>query len=260
MPIMPSAFFGHGSPMNTIARNAYTESWRRYAGTLPVPRAILAISAHWYTPGTWIGVARRPPTIHDFNSRFPPQLFEYVYPAQTDAELVERVIELAQPVAVKRDATSWGIDHGAYSILAHLVPNADIPVVMLSIDRTRPPRDHYELGARLAPLRGEGVLIMGSGNIVHNLELSDATPGAEPYIWARRFDELVHELLAAGDHAALVDYHRLGPDARLSVPTPEHYLPLLYTIGAQRAGQAVTPIVEGLDFRSGSMLSVSIAG
>jgi len=256
---LPTAFFGHGSPLNTLAANRYSTAWSAYAATLPVPRAILAISAHWYVPGTRVGAAPRPPTIHDFNANFPPALFDFTYPARGDAELADRVAELLDPIEVERDATSWGLDHGAYCILAHLFPQAQIPVVELSIDRTKPASFHYDLASLLAPLRDEGVFIMSSGNVVHNLELADRTANREPYDWARRFDDVVLRLLAERDHAALVNYHRLGPDARLAVPTPDHYLPLLYTLGVQRSGEQVSTIVDGFDFRAGSMLSVSFA-
>jgi 4,5-DOPA dioxygenase extradiol len=256
---LPTAFFGHGSPLNTLTKNRYSTAWRAYAATLPAPRAILAISAHWYVPGTRVSAAPRPPTIHDFNTNFPPALFDFAYPAPGDADLVERVVELLQPTRVQRDATSWGFDHGAYCILAHLFPQAEIPLVELSIDRTKPAGFHYELAARLAPLRDEGVFIMSSGNVVHNLELADRTADREPYEWARRFDADVRRLLDGREHEALINYQRLGADARLSVPTPEHYLPLLYTAALQRAGERVATIVEGFDFRAGSMLSLSIA-
>ena len=256
---MPTAFFGHGSPLNTIATNRYSRAWRDYAATLPVPRAILVVSAHWYVPGTRISAAHQPRTIHDFNANFPPRLFDFRYPARGDRTLVERVVDLARPIRVERDETTWGIDHGAYSILAHAFTAAAIPVVALSIDRSKPAAYHYELATRLAPLRDEGVFIFGSGNVVHNLELAERTADAEPYDWAQRFDDSVRELLAARDHESLVNYHRLGPDARLSVPTPEHYLPLLYTIALQRGSERVSTIVDGFDFRAGSMLSISIA-
>jgi 4,5-DOPA dioxygenase extradiol len=256
--MLPVAFFGHGSPLNTLALNRYSTAWRAYAVTLPAPRAILAILAHWYVPGTRVTAAPCPPTIHDFNANFPPALFGFSYPARGDAQLAGRVVELLRPIRVERDAASWGFDHGAYCILAHLFPQAQIPVVELSIDRSKPPAYHYDLAARLAPLRDEGVFIMCSGNVVHNLELADRTADREPYDWARRFDGEVRELLAARDHAALVNYHRLGPDARLAVPTPEHYLPLLYAAALERPGEEVSTIVDGFDFRAGSMLSVSI--
>jgi 4,5-DOPA dioxygenase extradiol len=256
---IPAAFFGHGSPLNTIASNHYGRAWRAYARTLPAPRAILAISAHWYVPGTRITSARRPPTIHDFNANFPPALFDFTYPARGDAQLVDRVIELLRPIRVEPDATTWGIDHGVYSILAHAFPDAGIPVVELSIDRTQPPAYHYDLAARLAPLRDEGVFLMTSGNIVHNLELADRTGDAPPFDWARRFDSLVRERVAARDHESLVNYHRLGPDARRSIPTPDHFLPLLYTLAVQRPGERLVPIVDGFSFRAGSMLSLGTA-
>jgi 4,5-DOPA dioxygenase extradiol len=156
---LPAAFFGHGSSLNTLATNRYSTAWSAYAATLPVPRAVLAISAHWYVPGTRVSAAARPPTIHDFNANFPSALFDFTYPARGDAELADRVVELLDPIEVERDATSWGFDHGAYCILAHLFPQAQIPVVELSIDRTKPASFHYDLASRLAPLRDEGVFI-----------------------------------------------------------------------------------------------------
>jgi 4,5-DOPA dioxygenase extradiol len=256
---LPTAFFGHGSPLNTLADNRYSAAWRAYAATLPVPRAILAISAHWYVPGTRVSAGPRPPTIHDFNSNFPRALFEFTYPAPGDAELAGRVSELLRPVRVERDDARWGFDHGAYCILAHLFPQAQIPVVELSIDRTKPPGFHYDLASRLAPLRDEGVFIMSSGNVVHNLELADGAAGPEPYDWARRFDDVVRRMLAERDHDSLVNYHRLGTDARLAVPTPDHYIPLLYALALQRPGERVSTIVDGFEFRAGSMLSISFA-
>ncbi len=256
--VMPAAFFGHGSPVNTIEDNRYTRAWRDYGASLPRPRAILVISAHWYVAGTRVTAARRPRTIHDFNSNFPPQLFAFAYAADGDLALVERVVELAAPVRVERDATSWGIDHGAFSVLAHAFAAADIPVVELSVDRSKPPAFHYDLARRLGPLRDEGVFVASSGNVVHNLEVADFR-SEQPFAWAQRFDDLVRDRLAAGDHEALVAYAQLGSDARLAVPTPDHYLPLLYTLGLQRGGERVTTIVDGVGFGALSMLSVSIA-
>jgi 4,5-DOPA dioxygenase extradiol len=256
---MPAAFFGHGSPLNTITDNRYGRAWRDFAATLPRPRAIVVFSAHWYVPRTRVTVAPRLPTIHDFNSHFPGALFDFTYPAFTDAEIVERVIALAEPIRVERDDASWGIDHGAYSVLAHAFPAADVPVVVIALDRTQPPAWHYAFAARLAPLRAEGVFVMGSGNIVHNLELAQRNVGSEPFAWAQRFEEQARELLAAGDHAALAAYHQLGPDARLAIPTPDHYLPLLSVLATQRTGERVTPIVDGFDLGSVGMLSLRIA-
>lgn len=259
--VQPVAFFGHGSPLNTIVTNVHTAAWRNFARALPAtPRAVVVVSAHWFVPGTRITAARRPATIHDFNSRFPAELFAFDYPAPGDDALVDRLLTLVQPAPAVPDATTWGIDHGAFSVLAHLFPRADVPVVALSLDRTKPPRHHYELARRLAPLRDEGVLIVASGNIVHNLELGDPRPGAPPYDWAERFDARCWDLIGNGDYETLVDYHALGDDARLSIPTPEHYLPLLYTLALARPGERARSITTGIDFRSGSMRSLSFGG
>ena len=254
----PVAFFGHGSPLNTIATNAHTRAWNSFAAKLTRPRAIVVISAHWYVVGTRVTAAPSPATIHDFNARFPAGLFAFTYPVRSDEQLVERIVELLAPVSVTRDASTWGIDHGAYSVLTHLFPAADIPTVQIALDRAKPPRYHYELAARLAPLRDEGVLVLASGNVVHNLELGDARPDAAPYAWAERFDATLWRLIAAGQHDALINYSQLGPDARLSVPTPDHYLPLLYALALQRPGERVMTISDGFDFRAVSMRSLSI--
>ncbi len=244
--------------MNTIALNRYTQAWRDYGATLSLPRAILVISAHWYVPGIRLTAHVAPATVHDFNANFPPALFAFDYPAPGDPALVERVSELLAPHPVSRDLTAWGLDHGAYSVLAHLFPQARIPVVQLSIDRTKPAAFHYALAGRLAPLRDEGIFVMASGNVVHNLELGDPRR-REPFAWALRFDEIVRARVAAGDHLALVDYHRFGADARLSVPTPEHYLPLLYLLALQRDSDRVETIIDGSDFGAGSMVSIGFA-
>ncbi|MGH7706828.1 MAG: 4,5-DOPA dioxygenase extradiol [Vulcanimicrobiaceae bacterium] len=251
---MPVAFFGHGSPANTLAHNRYTEAWRNYAATLAVPRAVLVVSAHWYVPGIKLSAAARPATIHDFNNRFDKELFEFAYAVDGSAELVERVRELLRPANVDRD-TSWGIDHGAFSVLAHLFPKRDVPVVELSIDRAKPAGYHYELARRLSPLRDEGVFIMGSGNVIHNLELADFHDAHAPFAWAQRFDERFRELLADGDHERLVGYRSNGADADLAVPTPDHYLPFLYVLAQQRSGEAFSRIVDGFEGGSVGMLS-----
>lgn len=255
---LPAIFFGHGSPMNAITDNAYTAAWARIGETTPRPRAILAISAHWYVPGTGVTVSTSPRTIHDFGG-FPDELFRVQYPAPGDAALARRVEELLAPVPVQRDE-SWGLDHGTWSVLCRVYPQADVPVVQLSIDRTQPPAFHYELGQRLAPLRDEGVLIAGSGNVVHNLRRLVWSPGAEPHDWAARFDALTRQMLLARDFAPLIAYDKLGDDARLSIPTPEHYLPLLYVLGAAQTRDAVRFPVEGLDMGSISMLAVEVNG
>jgi 4,5-DOPA dioxygenase extradiol len=255
--LTPSIFFGHGNPMNAIATNAYTEAWRAIGRSMPRPKAILCVSAHWYAQGAAVTVSMAPRTIHDFGG-FPPELYEVEYPAPGDPVLAHRVRELLAPVPVSLDS-QWGLDHGAWSVLCHVFPGADVPIVQLRIDRTQPPGFHYEMGRRLAPLREEGVLIAGSGNLVHNLREYDwEGRGGGPYDWAMRFQAQARELILAGDHAALVQYEGLGSDAMRSIPTPEHYLPLLYVLGAQRHGEDVAFPVEGVDGGSISMLAVQI--
>jgi 4,5-DOPA dioxygenase extradiol len=256
MSTIPAVFFGHGSPMNAIERTRYSEAWRKIGESLPKPRAVLAVSAHWTTRGTLVTAEERPKTIHDFYG-FPKALFDIEYPAPGDPQLAERVRELLAPVPVRPD-NSWGLDHGTWSVLVHVYPEAGVPVLQLSIDATQPPRFHYELGAKLAPLRDEGVLVAGFGNVVHNLQAMRRAPDAAPFDWAARFEVAVRKALVDGDDDSLVSWERFGEDARLSVPTPEHYLPLLYVAGARRKGEAVSVPVEGIDLGSISMLSAII--
>src|SRR6266581_2124113 len=255
-PRLPAIFFGHGSPMNTLEQNRYTDAWRQLGAQVGRPKAILAISAHWYTRGTAVTAMDRPKTIHDFYG-FPQALFDVQYPAPGDAQLAARVRELLAPVDVALDQ-SWGLDHGTWSVLKHAFPGADIPVVQLSIDGTQQPQFHYETGKRLAPLRDEGVLVAGSGNVVHNLRLMKRAGGA-PFDWAVRFNEKIRVALASRDHRALVDFEKFGEDARLSVPTPEHYLPLLYVAALQGDDEPMTFVVDGYDLGSVSMLT-AVAG
>jgi 4,5-DOPA dioxygenase extradiol len=252
---MPVIFFGHGSPMNTLARNQYTDAWRNLGASAPSPKAILAISAHWVTRGTAVTAMARPKTIHDFGG-FPQALFDVQYPAPGDPRLAARVRDLLAPVEVHLDQ-SWGLDHGTWSVLVHAFPDAGIPVVQLSMDGTKPARYHYELGRRLAPLREEGVLIVGSGNVVHNLMLMRRDQGAPAFDWAKRFNEMVRAALATGNHAALIDFEHMGEDARLSVPTPEHYLPLLYIAALQAEGEAMVFYVDGYESGSLGMLTAA---
>ena len=255
--MQPALFIGHGSPMNTLLDNSFTQAWRRLAQETPRPKAIVAISAHWFIPETAVTVATQPRTIHDF-SGFPPELHLVRYPAAGDPALARRLRDMLAPVPVRLDE-QWGLDHGTWSVLAQLYPQADIPVVQLSLDRTQPPVFQLDLGRRLAPLRDEGVLILGSGNIVHNLRAyAWDRPGRPDYDWAARFESAVRQRILAGDDAALADYGALAPDAALSVPTPEHYLPLLTVLGARRAWDAVAFPVEGVDGGSISMLAVQI--
>jgi 4,5-DOPA dioxygenase extradiol len=255
-PRMPVVFFGHGSPMNAIEPNRYADAWRAIGSRVPRPRAILSVSAHWYTRGTGVTAMPQPRTIHDFYG-FPKPLYEVSYPAPGDPALAARVRDLVAPVEANLDQ-SWGLDHGTWQVLLHAFPAADIPVVQLSIDGTQPAPFHYDLGKRLAPLRDEGVLVIGSGNVVHNLGLMRRSADAPPYDWAVRFNERVRALVAARDHAPLVGYESLGEDARLSIPTPDHYLPLLYCIALHGAGEALEFAVDGIDIGSVGMLSVVI--
>lgn len=256
-PTWPAVFFGHGNPMNAILKNSYTEAWRAIGETMGKPRAVLLISAHWFVPKVAVTINTSPRTIHDFGG-FPDELFRVRYPAPGDPELALRVQQLLAPLPVNLDET-WGLDHGAWSVLRHVYPEADVPVVQLSVDATQPAAFHFELGRRLAPLRGEGILVAGSGNLVHNLEAyAWGRHVPEPYEWATRFELTARELLIAGDHKSLVDYEALGPDADLSVPTPDHYLPLLYVIGTRRPDDMVTFPVEGVDGGSISMLTVTL--
>ncbi len=243
--------------MNSVLRNAHTEDWAAIGNSVPRPKAVLSISAHWYVPGTAVTAMAAPRTIHDFGG-FPRELYQVEYPAPGSPQLAMRVRDLLNPVSVELDQT-WGLDHGTWSVLCHVFPEADIPVVQLGIDETRPPEFHYELAKLLQPLRDEGVLIVGSGNIIHNLHTyAWGKHEVEPFDWAVRFETLARELLLNGDDGPLVDYESLGRDALLSAPTPDHYLPLLYVIALRRAGESVTFPVEGFDGGSISMLSVRI--
>ena len=254
---MPVVFFGHGNPMNAIQENAWTQSWAAIGAELPRPSAVLCISAHWYLPATAVTAVAQPRTIHDFGG-FPPALYQVQYPAPGAPELAARVAQLLGPTPVAQDR-NWGLDHGTWSVLAHVYPKADVPVVQLSIDETKAASWHYETAKKLAPLRDEGVLIAGSGNLVHNLHTySWGNPKAEPYDWAMRFETLARKALGAADFAPLVSYQSLGRDAMLSAPTPDHYLPLLYVLAQHRPGDAVRFPVEGFDGGSISMLAVRL--
>ncbi|HEU4715070.1 MAG TPA: 4,5-DOPA dioxygenase extradiol [Pyrinomonadaceae bacterium] len=254
---MPAIFFGHGNPMNALQNNAWTNGWTAIGNSIPKPKAIVCVSAHWYLPATLVTAQDQPRTIHDFGG-FPRELYEIKYPAPGDAVLASRLKDLLAPVAVGLD-TRWGLDHGTWSVLCHVFPDADIPVVQLSIDETQPASFHYDIAKRLSSLRDEGVLIVGSGNLVHNLHAyAWGRQQVAPLDWAVRFEARARELLLAGDHDPLIAYETLGRDAVLSVPTPDHYLPLLYVIAQMREGEAVTFPVEGFDGGSVSMLTVRI--
>jgi 4,5-DOPA dioxygenase extradiol len=254
---LPAIFFGHGNPMNALSDNAYTQAWRHIGERLPPPDAILCVSAHWYGPGIAVTVDARPRTLHDFGG-FPAELYRVRYDAPGDPALARRVRDLLAPLPVALSDT-WGLDHGTWSVLCHVYPQADVPVVQLSIDETQPAAFHFDLGRRLAALRDERILIVGSGNLVHNLHAyAWGRHVPQPYDWAVRFEAEARARMSAGDFAPLVEYEALGRDAVLSVPTPEHYLPLLYVLGARRDGEPVTFPVEGVDGGSISMLAVQV--
>lgn len=238
---MPVLFLGHGSPMNAIEDNAWRRSWQALGRRLPRPKAILCISAHWETQGVYVGSAEHPETIHDFRG-FPKALFDVRYPAPGSPELAHRVAELVRTPRVHFDSHR-GLDHGVWSVLQPMYPGADIPVVPLSLSSLQPGAWHYDLARQLGPLRDEGVLVVGSGNIVHNLRYWRMGQ-TEPLDWAQRFDEDIAGRIAEGHHEGMMGYETLGPDALLAVPTPEHYLPLLYVLGLQREGDAVEFINE----------------
>lgn len=254
---MPAIFFGHGNPMNALFDNDYTRAWAAIGRSVPHPRAILCVSAHWYIPAVAVTAMERPRTIHDFGG-FPRELFDVRYAAPGSPELAGRVAGLLGE-GVIRDAGEWGLDHGTWSVLCHAFPDADVPVVQLSINEAEPAAFHYQLAQRLGPLRDEGVLVIGSGNLVHNLHAyAWGSEAREPFDWALRFEALARTLITAGDHAPLVAYEELGRDAVLSAPTPDHYLPLLYVLSLQRPDDKVAFPVEGFDGGSISMTSVRI--
>jgi 4,5-DOPA dioxygenase extradiol len=255
---MPTAFVGHGSPMNTLEDNRFTAAWRRLGASLPRPRAILCISAHWLINGSAVTAMPRPRVIHDFYG-FPRELFAFDYPAPGSPEVAREIAEVVQPAYVGLDTDSWGLDHGTWSVLAHLFPQADIPVLQLSLNASEDAQYHLDLGARLAPLRDKGVFILGSGNVVHNLRRIDWSRPDSAYDWGERFDGAVRELMTTDpQRLASVAAH---PDYAQAVPTPEHFLPLLYIAGlAAAAGEPALPFAEGGTMGSITMTSYLVGG
>ena len=256
--MMPAIFFGHGNPMNALLENDVTRGWAQLGRDMPRPKAVLAVSAHWYGPELLVTSMEKPRTIHDFGG-FPPELYQVQYPAPGDPKLAGRVQALVAPFATVGLDDTWGLDHGTWSVLKHVFPKADIPVVQLSIDERQPPLFHHELGQHLRLLREEDVLVIGSGNLVHNLHAySWGRHQAEPYDWAVRFETAAKDLMKKDDPAPLIDYETMGKDALLAVPTPDHYYPLLTILGLRDKKEPVTFPVEGIDGGSISMLTVKI--
>ena len=252
---MPAAFLGHGNPMNALDDNRYTRAWRAFGEAVPRPRAILVVSAHWYINATAVTAMRRPRTIHDFFG-FPQRLFDVDYPAPGLPALFEEVSDAVKPTWVGADVDSWGIDHGTWSVLVHAFPEADIPVVQLSINADKDLDYHLGLGARLAPLRDSGVLVVASGNIVHNLGGMNPRLPDDGYDWAHRFDDGARELmLGSPGSVASLDGHR---DFTRAVPTPDHFLPLLYLAGLADAGGRADVLVDGYAYGSLSMTAYTL--
>lgn len=254
IPTMPAVFVGHGSPMNALEDNRYTQAWEALGRRIGKPRAILAVSAHWTTEGIAVTAMNAPATIHDFGG-FPQALFDMQYPAPGDPCLAADVRALLAPLDVGLDY-AWGLDHGTWSVLCKIYPQADVPVVQLSLDMRQPPAFHLELGRRLRALRERGVLVLATGNVVHNLRTMRWGSTAA-YDWAVRFSDRTRAQLLQGEVEALADVAQWDGDARLSVPTIDHYLPLLYIAGAKREEEQFEVVVDGIELGSISMLSVA---
>lgn len=237
--LMPTIFIGHGSPMNGIESNEFSQSWADLATNIPVPKAVLVVSAHWYTHGTFVTAMDFPSTIHDFGG-FPQALFEAQYPAPGDPKLAAEIPELVHSANVGLDH-DWGLDHGTWTVVKHMYPDANIPVLQLSIDYTKSPEQHYEIAKEIYALRKKGVLVIGSGNMVHNLRMiSWEMINGGGYDWANEMNDKFKNLIANGDHKPLINYRNLGSDAMLAIPTPEHYLPLIYNLGLKNDKEQVT--------------------
>jgi 4,5-DOPA dioxygenase extradiol len=252
----PAVFAGHGSPMYALEPNRFTDAWSALGKSLKRPDAILVISAHWVTRGVWVTAMPKPKTIHDFGG-FPQALFEIQYPAPGCPALADRVKELLNtPVVLEEN--EWGIDHGAWSVLKYLYPNADVPVVQLSLDGSMSAQEHFALAKQLQPLRDENILILSSGNVVHNLRTLHWQDGAEPYPWATEFNDFFVSQLKTNHHKPLIEWEQFGDAAHLAIPTPEHYWPALYTLALQQEGERATVFIDGIEMSSISMLGFSI--
>lgn len=253
---MPVLFVGHGSPMNAIEQNEFTKSWQSITKSLPKPKAILCISAHWETRGTFVTAMAKPPTIHDFGG-FPPELFAVQYPAPGETELAKETKSLLVKTEVGLDE-KWGLDHGAWSVLKVMYPDADIPVIQLSLDYTQSPQHHYDLAKELAILRKKGILIIGSGNMVHNLRILDWNKTDQGFDWAQEASAKFRKLIVENDHNQLINYRKLGHDVELAVPSPEHYLPLLYALAVKEEKEEISFFNEKTVMGSISMTSIQI--
>jgi 4,5-DOPA dioxygenase extradiol len=255
--LMPVFFIGHGSPMNAIETNEFSNVWKTLSTTIPTPRAILCVSAHWVTRHTAITSNENPPTIHDFGG-FPKELFQVEYPAKGSPEIANQILSSLPDCPIKLDS-SWGLDHGTWSILRHIYPNADIPVLQLSLQNTPEGLFHYKIGQQLKVLRSMGILIVGSGNLIHNLGLVDwSKMNAKNYgfDWAIRANDLFKNLILKDDTTSLINYESLGSDVRLAIPTPEHYLPFLYILGAKENSDQIEFFNDELVMGSLNMTSV----
>lgn len=256
LPRQPTLFVGHGSPMYAIEPNRYTAAWEALGKRLKKPDAILVISAHWLTRGVWVTAMPAPKTIHDFGG-FPEALFSIQYPAPGSPALAKRVQSLlGRPIVLEEN--EWGIDHGAWSVLRYLYPQADVPVVQLSLDGSLSAQQHYDLAKRLAPLRDENILILASGNVVHNLRLIEWSSSAEPLSWAAEFNQFFLSQIQANQHSEVINWESAGHAARLSIPTPEHYWPALYPLALQQSGEQLEVITNGIEMGSISMLAYLI--
>jgi 4,5-DOPA dioxygenase extradiol len=257
--VMPALFLGHGSPMNAIEENEFVEGFRNIEKVIPKPEAVLCISAHWETKGTRVTSAKTPETIHDFGG-FPPELYNIQYPAPGSPELAAIVKDLIKSTEIYLDE-KWGLDHGCWSVIKHLYPKADIPVIQMSLDYTKPPQYHFELGKELLPLRGKGILIIGSGNIIHNLrraawdKLNDTEYG---YDWALEAEEKMKNFILTGNNQSLMNYESLGRAFNLSIPTPEHFLPLLYILALKGENENIYLFNDKVIAGSLSMTSLKI--
>ena len=252
----PAVFAGHGSPMYALQPNRYTAAWTELGKSLKRPDAVLVISAHWVTRGVWVTAMAKPKTIHDFGG-FPPALFEIQYPAPGSPAPADRITELLN-VPVVLEENEWGIDHGAWSVLKYLYPKADIPIVQLSLDGSKSAQEHYELAKQLRPLRDENILILSSGNVVHNLRTIDWHTDVEPAHWAKDFNAFFSSEMLANHHESLIHWEAYGDAAHLSIPTPEHYWPALYTLALQEEDEQANIYIDGIEMSSIGMLGFSI--